>query len=82
MTRDDVMTSRRMAEAVQRRTIWDTFTSVEERDAFIHRRAEKRKTHGMSNHPLYSVWKAMKFRCYNPKHPAFQNWGGRGIKIC
>lgn len=24
----------------------------------------------------------MKSRCYNPKSAGYQNWGGRGIKVC
>ena len=29
----------------------------------------------------YTVWRNIKQRCCNPKHPAFPNYGGRGIKI-
>ena len=32
--------------------------------------------------PTYMSWTAMKNRCLNPKHPAFHNYGGRGITIC
>lgn len=28
------------------------------------------------------AWKNMRQRCFNPKHPQFYLWGGRGIKIC
>lgn len=31
---------------------------------------------------LYSIWIHMKSRCNNPKHDAYKNYGGRGIKIC
>lgn len=31
---------------------------------------------------LYSVWNSMRQRCNNPKHHAYQNYGGRGISIC
>lgn len=27
-------------------------------------------------------WKGMMQRCYNPKHHAFKNYGGRGISVC
>lgn len=30
----------------------------------------------------YSRWKAMRNRCYNPKHTYYYNYGGRGITIC
>lgn len=35
-----------------------------------------------SRHPLYRLYKAMVARCYNPKNKAYDNYGGRGIKIC
>ncbi|EEX4841314.1 hypothetical protein NRE35_004220 [Salmonella enterica] len=38
-------------------------------------------THGMSRTPIYRVWSAMVERCTNPNHPAYKNYGGRGIKI-
>jgi hypothetical protein len=30
----------------------------------------------------YTSWQAMKGRCDNPKNPAFDNYGGRGIRYC
>lgn len=41
-----------------------------------------RRTHGMSNTPLYGVWNQMKERCENPNHKSFKNYGGRGIAVC
>jgi hypothetical protein len=38
--------------------------------------------HGGRNHPLYTVWVDMRRRCNNPDHEAFDNYGGRGIKVC
>lgn len=32
-------------------------------------------------HPLYSIWEAMKQRCYNPNNDQFEHYGGRGVKI-
>ena len=40
------------------------------------------KTHGMWRSPEYNSWAAMKQRCTNPKHIAFNHYGGRGITIC
>lgn len=31
---------------------------------------------------LYSIWKAMKSRCYNEKDTAYKNYGGKGVTIC
>ena len=41
-----------------------------------------RKIHGMSTTRQYNIWRAMIGRCNNPKHPAFKNYGGRGIVVC
>lgn len=42
----------------------------------------KHTTHNMSRTNLYSRWNSMKQRCFNPKHPSFKNYGGRGITVC
>lgn len=38
--------------------------------------------HGMSRHPAYAVYRSMLDRCTRPSHPAWKNYGGRGIKVC
>lgn len=38
--------------------------------------------HSLSKTSLYDCWTAIKQRCLNPKSPYFNNYGGRGIKIC
>lgn len=35
--------------------------------------------HGKRHSKVYSVWCNMKARCSNPQHPAYHNYGGRGI---
>lgn len=37
--------------------------------------------HGKGKHSAYKSWAAMMARCYNPKHKAFKNYGGRGIAV-
>ncbi len=32
--------------------------------------------------PEYRAWTSMRERCENPNYHHFQNWGGRGIKVC
>lgn len=41
--------------------------------------AKKHVRHGHRNHPLYATWCNMKARCDSEKHPAYKNYGGRGI---
>lgn len=38
--------------------------------------------HGLSNTPLYLVWRNMKARCLNPNNKDYDRYGGRGIAIC
>lgn len=40
------------------------------------------RKHGMSQHPLWSVWRGMKERCLDENNKRFSDYGGRGIKIC
>lgn len=39
-------------------------------------------THGLSKTHLYHIWGGMIQRCENDKHPAYHNYGGRGISVC
>lgn len=42
----------------------------------------KQEYHGKSHSSEYTVWKQMKFRCTNPNASGYENYGGRGIKVC
>lgn len=42
----------------------------------------KCQDYGKANPRLYSIWINMKTRCYNSNCPEYENYGGRGIKIC
>ena len=33
-------------------------------------------------HPLYTLLNNMEHRCNNPRHRAFEDYGGRGISVC
>lgn len=44
--------------------------------------AAKPKTHGMTNSPIYKRWQSMKARCNQPNHKHYENYGGRGIRVC
>ena len=39
-------------------------------------------THRLSKTRLYHEWKAIRLRCNNPNNPAYNHYGGRGIKVC
>ena len=45
-------------------------------------RAENhRRTHGLTNHPLYRVWQRMKGCTTSPTHQDFKHYGARGVTI-
>lgn len=46
------------------------------------RAAEVHTKHSMSNIPEYKIWKEMKRRCSVETAKGYQNYGGRGIKVC
>ncbi len=37
--------------------------------------------HGMSRHPVYKVYYAMRCRCLRPTNPSYKNYGARGISV-
>lgn len=42
----------------------------------------KRHGYGKSTNATYSKYQAMRQRCENANNKAYQNYGGRGIKVC
>lgn len=42
----------------------------------------RQTTHGLSTHKGYPVWNSMVQRCKTPQHPAYHNYGARGISVC
>lgn len=38
--------------------------------------------HGMNKSPEWTSWSHMKERCYSPSATSYENYGGRGIKVC
>ena len=43
---------------------------------------KEKTTHGKSKERLAVIWYNMKERCYCPSSTSFENYGGRGIKVC
>lgn len=41
-----------------------------------------RMNHGMADTRVYRIWKQMHQRCNNPKAEGYENYGGRGIRVC
>lgn len=37
---------------------------------------------GLSGSSTYITWQAMRRRCNDPKHPRYDDYGGRGIRVC
>jgi hypothetical protein len=42
----------------------------------------RRKTHGLTNTRLFSIWQNMRNRCNNKNADFYMNYGGRGITVC
>ncbi len=38
--------------------------------------------HGLSKHPLYSIWSSMRQRCDNRRNKSYPYYGGNGITVC
>lgn len=47
-----------------------------------HSGASNHRTHGLSGSKEYYAWKSMKDRCVKTEHPAYKNYGSRGITVC
>lgn len=43
---------------------------------------DNNKTHGMTKTGVYSSWRAMRRRCYDPNFLRYERYGGRGITVC
>lgn len=41
-----------------------------------------RTTHGMNGTAEHTAWFGIKTRCYNKNYKYYDNYGGRGIKVC
>lgn len=42
----------------------------------------KNKDDGRTAHPLYDTWHGMKNRCMNSNFSQYEDYGGRGVKVC
>ena len=39
-------------------------------------------SHGKSGTPIHNAWLSMRRRCYDTNNTGYENYGGRGIKLC
>lgn len=51
-------------------------------EASRNRIVAQNTTHGMTDHPLFLVYKNMIGRCLNDRHPQYDAYGERGIDVC
>jgi hypothetical protein len=52
------------------------------RNRTYHPRNQPVDGYRVQEHPLYQTWAGMLARCYNPETVGWENYGGRGIKVC
>ena len=43
---------------------------------------EFNKKHGLTSHPLYTIWSGMVQRCHNKNASNYYRYGGKGISVC
>lgn len=48
----------------------------------VNRRLFSTHSHAGRRTPTYRSWQLMRGRCRNPKATGYENYGGRGIKVC
>lgn len=48
----------------------------------LRNKPPKNATHLLTRSPTYMSWSSMKERCCQPNSGAWDNYGGRGIKVC
>ena len=48
----------------------------------IENAGKQKITHAMSGSRIYIIWRAMRDRCKNTNVKQFDDYGGRGIKVC
>jgi hypothetical protein len=51
------------------------------RELSAARCAARNTTHGLWRSTTHRAWMHMLDRCNNPKHPSFNRYGGRGVKV-
>lgn len=63
-------------------TTTDKLKSGKTKSCGCLRREHARKTHGMSDTRLYTIWCAMKRRCYTPGDTDYPWYGALGVTVC
>lgn len=47
-----------------------------------HGQASNNYKHGLHGTRIYRIYNNMKTRCCNSNYPRYNDYGGRGIKVC
>lgn len=47
-----------------------------------HEHCEKCRPAGIRHSKLYHIYHGIKQRCYNPKSPSYEIYGGKGVRMC
>lgn len=64
------------------RTRQGRLLSGQTRSCGCFRRVKHGNRRGTFTSSEYHAWSSMRARCNNPKHAAYNNYGGRGISVC
>lgn len=52
------------------------------RNELAAKRLSNKKVHGLSDHPLNAIWRAINSRCYNQKDISYHRYGAKGVTVC
>lgn len=48
----------------------------------LHKETFSNYKHGLKHHRIHVIWRGIRQRCLNPNNGRYNDYGGRGIKIC
>jgi hypothetical protein len=66
----------------EKRIATDSLKRGDSKSCGCARMQRSQESHGLSHLPEYHIWGGMKERCYYSRAECFENYGGRGIRVC